>query len=77
MVAAGRRVPPEEIVRTTGFDPWFVRQLWSTSWRSEAKEIVSKGGFGKAPTFGAAELRRWASTASAMRRLPICSTGTR
>ncbi|MFN8565096.1 MAG: carbamoyl-phosphate synthase large subunit [Anaerolineae bacterium] len=50
-------VPPEEIVRTTGFDPWFVRQLVDIM--AIRSEIVSKGGFSKAPTFGAAELRRW------------------
>ncbi|MCC6803962.1 MAG: carbamoyl-phosphate synthase large subunit, partial [Anaerolineae bacterium] len=50
-------VPPEEIVRTAGFDPWFVRQLVDIM--AVRQEIVSKRGFSKAPTFGAGEMRCW------------------
>ncbi len=48
---------PEEIVSTTHFDPWFVRQLADLN--AVRNEIASKGGISIRPTFGAADLRRW------------------
>jgi carbamoyl-phosphate synthase large subunit len=50
-------VTPEEIVTTTHFDPWFVRQLADIM--AIQKEIASIDKYTVHMTFGRADMRRW------------------